>query len=541
MGKQARKRIVNHQQHTPLPREREPQHLQLLKQAVAFHTAGDLGKALAFYDQAIDIDLNYATAHFNKGIALRQLGRYDEELTAFDQALAINPAYAEAHFNRGFALQELGRYNEALAAWDQALAINTAYTAARFNKGIALQKLGRSNEALTAFDQTLAINPAYAEAHFNRGFALQELRRYEEALTAFDQALAINPAYAEAHYNRGVILQELRIYEEALSSYNHAIAINPNFALSQWNKSLLLLLRGDYEEGWRLYEWRHEVIKPLVHRFAKPLWLGDAEVMGKTILLYQEQGYGDTIQMLRYIPLLAECDARVIISAPGPLVHLASTLPGVAGILGKGEPLPEFDLHCPFMSLPLAFKTTLETIPVAVPYLKTPENKVAWWQSRLGEKTCSRIGLVWSGVSGYGNDHRRSIALETLLPLLDRNAEFHSLQIEYRDADRKLLEILKDRLRDHSKEIVDFGDTAALIEEMDLVISVDTSVAHLAGALGKPVWILLPYAPDFRWLIDRDDSPWYPTARIFRQPVFDAWGRVVEKVMAVLSHSLSLD
>ncbi len=507
MVKQSQKNAVKHQPNTTLPQECKAQCLQYMKQAMSFHRSGEIDHALAFYDQAIAVDPAYTAAHFNKGIALRQLGRYDEELEAFNQTIAINPSYAEAHFQRGFALQELNRYDEALTAWDQALALNPAHVASYFNKGIALQKLRRYSEALTAFDQLLAINPAYADVHFNRGFVLQELGSYDEALTAFNQALDINPDYAEAHYNRGIVQQKLQRYDEALSSYNRAISINPDFALSHWNKSLLLLLTGEYEEGWRLYEWRHKVTKPLAGPFAKPLWLGNAEVIGKTILLYQEQGYGDTIQMLRYLPLLADLHTRVILSVPGSLLPLAVKLAGVANVFSNEEPLPEFDLHCPFMSLPLAFKTTLENIPADVPYLKAPENKVDWWQSRLGGKTRPRIGLVWSGVSGYGNDRNRSISLEDILPLLDRNAEFHSLQIEYRDTDQHLLTLHKDRLRDHSKEIVDFGDTAAIIEEMDLVISVDTAVAHLAGALGKPVWILLPYEPDFRWLINREDSP----------------------------------
>ncbi len=507
--------------------------------AAAYNSRGNvlekLGRyedALATYDRAIDILPDNPVIHYQRGNILQELNRLEEALTAWNRAIAIHPDFAEAYTNRGAVLMQLGKPEEALQAHNRAITINPDFAIAHANRGMVLYQQGKIDESLAGFDRAIAINPGHVEAYFNRGIVLMKLQRYEEALVAFERTISLNPASVDAYYNRGFILHSKKKYNEALSSYNQAIAINPQHILSQWNKSLLLLLHGNYEEGWRLYEWRWhlETYQPFSRRFSQPLWSGDADVAGKTILLYREQGYGDTIQMLRYLPLLVERGAKVIISVTAPLLPLVNIIPGVVCVVDKKEPLPEFDLHCPIMSLPLAFKTTLKTIPSAAPYLGVPENKQIFWQSRLGEKNTPRIGLVWSGVAAYKQDSERSVSLSTLLPLLEQKAEFHSLQIEYRAEDREIL--MKDhRLQDHSGEIIDFGDTAALINEMDLVISVDTSVAHLAGALGKPVWILLPYAPDFRWLLDREDSPWYPTARLFRQPAFNSWNKVVEGLM----------
>jgi len=537
IGKQGRKLITLRKQ-TTAPRKGVLElelHIQIINQALAFHTAGDLNKALAAYDKAIAIKPDHALTHSCRGFALQQLGNHDEALAAYSRAITISPDYAEAHYNRGVALQELGRLEEALTAWNQAIVIKPDYISAHFNIGIALQKFGRYDEALTAFDKTITLSHTYAEAHFNRGYVLEKLGRYEDAILAYDQAIIIKPDYADAHLNRGVALQALQKFEEAIFAYDQAIIIKPDFASACYNKSLLLLLRGEYEDGWRLYEWRNEVEKRFARHFEKPLLCTEnKDLRGKTALLYSEQGLGDTIQMLRYVPLLAKHGMKIIMDGPASLHSLVRELPGVAGTVGRGEVLPDFDLQCSLMSLPLAFKTKVETIPNAVPYLKTPNSKVTLWKDRLGIKTRPRIGLVWSGGTAHFKDRERSIPLAMLLPLLDKNAEFHSIQKEYRDTDKELLAIHEDRLRDHSKEIVDFGDTAAIIEEMDLVISVDTAVAHLAGALGKPVWILLPYEPDFRWLINREDSPWYPTARLFRQSSVHDWKSVIATVKSAL-------
>lgn len=501
--------------------------------AEALEALGNFAEALTAYDRAITLHPGYAAAHNNRGIVLQQLGRHDEALEAFNQAVSSRSDFAEAYANSGLILMQLGKTNEALLAYEQALKIRPDFAAAHANLGMLLDKLGKPEEALVCFDEAIALNRYFAEAHHNKGIIFMKLKRYSEALDAFAKTVALQPNFTDAYYNRGFILHTLTRYDEALACYNRAIAINPRHILSHWNKSLLLLLQGNYAQGWPLYEWRWrlESYQPFIRRLSQPSWSGQENIRGKTILIYREQGFGDTIQMLRYAPLLVQRGAKVIVSANAALLPLISMMEGTLCLVDKQESLPEFDLQCPMMSLPLAFQTTLQTIPNTVPYLKAPENKIIQWRLRLGEKTMPRIGLAWSGVSAYKQDRERSVALSTLLPLLERKAEFHSLQIEYRTEDKEIMG--KDgRIHDHAGEIRDFGDTAALIGEMDLVISVDTAVAHLAGALGKPVWILLPYAPDFRWLLNREDSPWYPTARLFRQPVLHSWDRVVERLMS---------
>ena len=349
--------------------------------------------------------------------------------------------------------------------------------------------------------------------------------------------LALRPDHAEAYYNRGIALQSMLRLPEALESYRRAVALRPDYALAHWNESLCRLLMGDFEGGWREYEWRREVreFAPQYHDFPRPLWLGEQEVAGRTILLHAEQGFGDTLQFCRYASLLAARGARVILEVQPPLKSLLTRLSGPAMVLAQGEPLPEFDLHCPLMSLPLACGTTLDTVPAAERYLTADPERVAACSARLGNTARPRVGLVWSGNPAHGNDYARSIALVDLLGSLDgAGVTFVSLQKDVRSHDRATLAARADILH-CGEELRDFDDTAAWIEAMDLVISVDTSVAHLAGALGKPVWVLLPYAPDWRWLLEREDSPWYPTARLFRQPRSGDWDGVLLAVACALT------
>ena len=312
-------------------------------------------------------------------------------------------------------------------------------------------------------------------------------------------------------------MYEIKRLDEAQACFERALKIKPDYAEAHCNWALCRILVGDFDHGWKSNEWRWETahLRKEKRNFVQPLWLGSNEITGKTILLHSEQGFGDTIQFCRYVPLVAERAARVILEVPESLRELMETLTGSAQIVPKGEPLPQFDLHCPLMSLPLAFKTRLESIPCATPYLGALPSAVKSWNARLGQRRRSRVGLVWSGRPEHKNDHNRSLKLSTLLPLLDCDVTFISLQREVRPGDAATLKGLD--IVHFGGELKNFSDTAAIISNLDVVISVDTSVAHLAGALGTPVWILLPFVPDWRWLLDREDSPWYPTARLFRQ------------------------
>ncbi len=496
-----------------------------------------LPEALAAFDQVLSIKRRSVEAHTNRGAVLEKLGRDEDAVEAFRCALEIKPNHADALYNMGSVLKKLGRHEEALKSFERVLAIRPDYAKAHNNLGITLEALKRTDEALTCYERALAIQPAFVEALNNRGGNLQGAGRHEEALVSYAGALALNPGYAEVLNNRSNSLAALGHHREALVSCSQAIALNPNYANAQWNAALLSLRLGDFAAGWEKYEWRWkrpEGIKKQ-RNFAQPLWRGQEQLAGKTILVHAEQGLGDTIQFVRYAALLERQGARVVLEVQPPLKTLLSQVGDDVRVIGVGEDIPAFDLHCPFLSLPLAFHTDLDTIPADCPYLKAPADRAAQWSDRLPPRRGLRVGIVWSGSAIHADDRNRSITLDRLMSLFDApGIEFFNLQKETRAAERGVLAD-DPRLTDLGPHLGDFCDTAAAIAHLDLVISVDTSVAHLAGALGKPVWILLPFCPDWRWLIARDDSPWYPTARLFRQPTPGDWKNVIGTVRRELT------
>ncbi len=494
-------------------------------------------ESLASYDKAIAIKPDYAEGFCNRGLVLAELKRWDAALASYDRAVAIKPDFAQAHFNRGIVLKELGRWDEALAGYERAVALEPGFAEGYCNRGLVLAQLDRWEAALASYDEAIAIKPQFAEAHFNRGLVLSKLEQADAALASFDQAIALKADFAEAYYNRGLVLAHLMQVDAALSSYERAIAISPDYAEAHQNRSWMLLLSGDLARGWIDYEWRWKEPSgaDIKHKrdLRRPLWLGDAAIAGKTILLHAEQGLGDTLQFCRYARRVAELGARVILEVPPPLAPLLESLEGVATLLRHGSALPDFDFQCPLLSLPLAFNTTLDSIPVSRGYLSAAPVKVAQWRARLGQKSGARVGLAWSGSTLHKNDHNRSIPLAQILEHLPPGFEYVSLQKDLRDIDRRVLEA-NPNIVNFADELIDFSDTAALFTCLDVVISVDTSVAHLGGALGRRTWILLPYHADWRWLTARDDSPWYPSVKLYRQTAVGDWIGVLPRVRADL-------
>ncbi|MBL8200613.1 MAG: tetratricopeptide repeat protein [Chromatiales bacterium] len=500
------------------------------------HQTGNPAAAVELIGQALEQVPAHAPCHLHLGLALQSLGRLDEAEASYGRAIALDPDLAEAHNNLGLIRLESGQADAALAHLERALALRPDFPEALNNRGMALEALGRPDEALASLDRALAVRPDYPEAHLNRGNALQALGRLDEAVASYDRALALRPGHPDAHNNLGQALEAQGRVDEAIAHYRRAQALQPELATAHWNEALALLRKGDFEAGWRLYEWRFRAVgrRTLVRDFAEPRWLGDAPLAGHTLFLHYEQGLGDTLQMLRYVPLLVRQGARVLVEVPPAMAALAATLPGNATVVVEGSAVPPFELQCPLMSLPLACGTTLATVPADVPYLAAPEPERSAWREKLGPHTRRRIGLAWSGSAGHTSAMRqRSLPLRELLPLLATDAEFHSLQKEYRQGDPELLAV-DGRIRDHAATLRDFAATAGLIGQLDLVITVDTAVAHLAGAMGKPVWLLLPFVADYRWLLGRTDSPWYPTMRLFRQPAFGDWQAVIEAVTGAL-------
>ena len=515
---------------------------------------GKTGLAVEMIDKALSIKPDYAEALCSRGNALQELRRYEEAIASYDRALSIKSGIAETSnnrgntwlvvqseiaevlCNRGRALKAISCYEEALASYNRALSLRPEFAEALCGRGNMLEELKQPGAALASYDRAIAIKPENADAHICRGNVLQKLTRLKAAVSSYDRAIVIKPDSAEAYSNRGTALQELMQLDAAVASYDRAIAIKPDYASAYWNKSFVLLLRGDFENGWPLHEWRWRRGQAGRHKrdFPQPLWLGKEPLSGKTILLHSEQGLGDTIQFCRYARLVANLDAHVIMEVPEPLLPLLKDLDGVSQFVAKGSALPAFDYHCPLLSLPLAFRTDLGSIPCPRRYLRADREHVAIWRVRLGEPTKPRIGLVWSGNTEHKYDHSRSMALAELVKHLPSKYEYVSLQKDVREADRPKLEARLDILH-FGDELKDFADTAALCEQLRLIISVDTSVAHLAGALGKPVWILLPYRPDWRWMLERTDSPWYPGARLFRQEKSGDWDAVMKRVKAELA------
>lgn len=427
-------------------------------------------------------------------------------------------------------------YARAIPLYDQAIAANPSSAEAYYRRANALKDLGRLQEALHSYGEAIQRKPDYAYAYCNRGYVQHRLGLLAESLSSYNNAITLAPTDALAHYNRALLLQDCARWEEALASYAQAIAINPESAEAQYNRALTLLLLGKFHDGWQAFEWRWNNAQRLgigkLKDYEQPLWLGEAPLEGKRLLIHSEQGLGDALQFCRYATLSAALGATVIMETQEPLLGLLSSLEGVSQLIPKGQRVPAFDYHCPLMSLPLAFKTTLETIPASPKYLRSDSGKVAQWHNRLGEKRRPRIGLTWSGNPNNPVDARRSIALADWIAHLPSEFEYFRLQTQLQPADRTTLDATDGifSFEDFDNGALDFAGTAALCECMDLVITVDTSLAHCSGALGRPTWVLLPFLPDWRWLLDRSNSPWYPTMRLYRQKSPGEWNEVLARV-----------
>jgi tetratricopeptide (TPR) repeat protein len=508
----------------------------LINRGLTLNALGRFDEALASYERALALQPGSLPAHCNRGNTLRAMQRFEDALASYDRALALPPNFAEAHANRAILLAQLKRYDEALAAFERLLTLVPNNAEGYNNRGVILAEMKRFTEALANYDRALSLVPDYTDALYNRGNALHELGCYHEALACYDRVLLARPNDGNALNNRGKALKELNRYDEAMECSARALAALPDNIVAHCNEASMRLLIGDLPRGFAEYEWRWKKadMAPARRDFPQPLWLGEGDIAGKAILLHGEQGFGDAIQFCRYATLVAARGARVILEVRPPLVALMGSLAGPSTVVAKGDPLPDFDLHCPLLSLPLAIGTKLETIPAQVPYLGARPELSAAWGARLGAKTRPRIGLCWSGNATHERDRERSMRLADYLPLLDCDATFVSLHQEVRADDAAVLAGRPDILH-FGDALKDFTDTAALIGALDLVISVDTSVAHLAGALGKPMWVTLTYVPEWRWLLTREDCPWYPTARLFRQDEGRAWVGVVARLRAAAS------
>jgi Tfp pilus assembly protein PilF len=441
---------------------------------------------------------------------------------------------------KGIALADQGQHSQAIVQYDAAIALSPLLSPAYINRGIALSALKQHDAALMDLNRAIELQPTLAMAYNNRGAIYRALGQSHMAVQDYLKAIELaGDAAVDAHGNLATYFFETKQYELAAAYYEKAIELQPDYALTHWNYGMCLLQMGDLARGWREYHWRWQEPKYRAEhrRMDAPLWLGAESLAGKTILLQAEQGFGDMIQFCRYAPLLAAQGARVWVEAQAGLVTLFCSLQGVTQVFSKTDALPSFDFYCPMMSLPLAFGTTLESIPAPARYLYADPMRVKKWADKLGARTKPRVGVVWSSDEGHPSSVSRSVPLDVFVNQMPDDYEFVSLQRATWQRDIPALE--RSKMRHFESELTDFAETAALCELMDVVISVDTSVAHLAGALGKPVRILLHTNNDWRWLLDRSDSVWYPSATLFRQAEISNWADVVARVMADLKQHLA--
>jgi tetratricopeptide (TPR) repeat protein len=497
--------------------------------------------AIQYIKKFLQFNPTNSDAYYNLAQAFQKKREPNDAISHYQKALKYNPYFIDAYLNLGNLLQETGQIDEAIINYQKVIEINPNFAGAYYNLGAAFQGKDQLNEAISAYQKTIHLNPSYTEAYHDLGYVLQMNGDFDEAIRFYQKALQLNPNLFDAYNNLGRSLQEQGKLDEAISSYQRALQINPDFAEAHCNMALALLLTGDFNHGWKEYEWRWKLKDRSRYDFPQQVWDG-SDISGKTVFLYAEQGFGDTIQFIRYVPLVAERRAKVIIECQKELKSLIHNIKGVESVITREDPLPEFYIHCPLLSLPLFFNTTIESIPANIPYIVTDKKIVRKWEEKTRSNNAQlKVGLVWSGNPKYKADKSRSISLENFLQLWKVDGiSFYSLQKGEAAAQTK--ELPKNiRLIDFTDEIYDFSETAGLIENLDLVISVDTAVAHLTGALGKPIWTLLPFSPDWRWMLNRKDSPWYPTMRLFRQPSSGDWETMMEKVSKELHEKIRAD
>jgi tetratricopeptide (TPR) repeat protein len=543
------------------------------------HQERKLEAAIAHYQKALVLNPDHYDTHNNLAVALHEHSQIDAAIVHYKRALVLKPDYADAHNNYANALRSKGRAEDAIAHYRQAIAHQPNYPDAHNNLGLALYAQGEFGQAAECYRQAIALRPSYAQAHNHLGNALKELGEFEQATKHYQQAIALKPDYAKAYNNWGNIFRDQGDLQTAIQHYDQATAIEPDFAEAHWNKALTLLIGGDLQQGFVEYEWRWHVknlasFQPM-RSFPAPPWDG-SPLEGKTIFLHAEQGMGDIIQFVRYASLVSDRGGQIILECHAPLVDLFKSIPDIQQIVPYGSPPPPFDVHAPLMSLPYLLGTTLETVPAKVPYLRSQESGVRNQELRQGaegtaaiqaaeptahspqplgktqtlklkaqnsklktqnssfQPTPLKVGIVWSGNPENPYNRTRACPLELLLTLAALpNIQIYSLQKDPQPSDLKVLQ-LHSEVQDLRSQLTDFVQTAALIDQLDLVISVDTAVTHLAGALGKPVWLLLPFAPDWRWMLEREDSPWYPTMRLFRQSEYGDWQTVMKRVREAL-------
>jgi tetratricopeptide (TPR) repeat protein len=497
-----------------------------------FHEMGMIDDAIFHFSKALQLKPLTDYFHNNLGVAYMDKGNLSEALTQFQKAIEINPYSAEAYNNVGLVFQNEHEVDRAIAYFRKAIQYDSHSVKAYNNLGNAFKGKGLIDDALFCYQKALELSSDCSDAYFNIANILDEKEEIDSAILYYEKALGFQNNDPDIHNNLGFAYFKKGDFFNAMNFYKEALRLDCNFAEAHWNHALFLLLTGNFIEGWEEYEWRSRTKNAIsdLREFQQPRWNG-SHSPNSTMFLHAEQGFGDTIQFIRYISLVAPRCKEVIVECQKDLIPLIRAVKGVHKVIAHGDQMPDFDIHCPLLTLPFIFQTTLDSIPGDVPYLIADPSLTQKWKEELGKaKGRLRIGIAWAGNPSHLNDRNRSCRIEDLIPLLQTGGvTYFSLQKNMTIEQDKHLQ-KETNIIELTENIKDFSDTAAIIENLDLVISVDTSVAHLAGALGKPVWTLLPFVPDWRWMLNREDSPWYPTMRLFRQTSRGDWISVVERV-----------
>jgi tetratricopeptide (TPR) repeat protein len=499
--------------------------------AYKYYQAGNLQESGNEYKKILrDHPRNIDALRMLGGICY-QLGDFDGAIRYIKKEIEITPSNADAYHNLGIVFHSKGEFDKAISCYQKAIQLNPNFYNSYINLANILRDKGQFDEAMTFYQRAIELNPDIAEAYNSLGNLMKIKGMFEEAINCYQKALQINPVNPGILNNLGNVLYEKGCFDKALISYQNALELDPDSPYSHFHMSRVLLLTGNYKQGWKEYEWRWKTRDYVERDFSQPRWNG-SDISGKTILINTEQGLGDAIQFIRYVPLVVQRGATIIVECQKELVSLFQNVEGVKQVIKVGEQLPPFDVYCPLLSLPLKFDTTLETIPAEIPYIKVNPFSIQKWKDKVQDNSSKlKVGLVWAGSPTFKRSHLKECPLKMFSPLAhNEDITFFSLQ------KGKATEQAKSspdgmNLIDYTDEINDFSDTAAFIINLDLVISVDTAVVHLAGALGKPVWTLLPFVPDWRWMLNREDSPWYPTMRLFRQPFPGDWESVIDNVL----------
>jgi tetratricopeptide (TPR) repeat protein len=503
----------------------------------AYALAGRHEDAVDAFQKSLRLQPMDASSHVNLGNALHALGRHREAVDSFRRALELRPGHAGAHNNLGMALNALGAADEATAHFRAALKAEPRFVAARFNLGNTLDATGRHQEAVAAFEAALALQPNLPPALFGLGNALAALGRHEEARPRFERAVGLDPKFALAWLSLGAAHHALGAHDAAVRAFDQALRLRPDLAVAHMNRGVTLLTLGDFKRGLPEYEWRMENMALSANAAALPRWNGEP-IDGRTLFVHAEQGFGDTLQFVRFVEFAAQRAARVVLEVQPELVSLLAPTAQQwrVTLIAQGAPRPRADLQCPLLSLPLALGTDLDTIPSRTPYLNPPAASRRAWRGSLGGQAKRKIGLAWSGRAQ--RQENRALPLAALEPLFALDGiDWIVLQPALSDDERAALDAHPRTKKIHrfDERIQDFADTAAIIERLDGVVSIDTSIAHLAGALDKPLWLMLPFAADWRWFVGDARSPWYPSARLVRQPRPGAWAEVVEEIARLIA------